>query len=68
VSAMTDRRERDCTARLRSALLGQLLRVMAVNMGCVWVESLQVRLHDSELILEHFVLLVCFARVVSVAS
>lgn len=67
VSTMTNRRERDCSAR-RSALLCQLLRVRPVNMGCVWVEALQIRLHDSELILEHFILLVCFTRVVSVAS
>ena len=49
-------------------MLGQLLRVRAVYMRCVWVEALQIRLHDSELILEHFILLVCFTRVVSVAS
>lgn len=68
MSAMADRRERDRSARWRSSLLGQLLRVRAVNVRRVRVEALQVCLHNPELILEHFILLVCFTRIISVAS
>lgn len=68
VSAMADWRERDRSARRRSSLLSQLLRVRAVHVRCVRVEALQICLHDSELILEHFILLVCFTSIISVAS
>jgi hypothetical protein len=68
MSAMADWRERDNGTRRRAALLGQLLRVRAVYMRCVWVEALQVRLHDPELVLKHFVLLVCFASILSITG
>jgi len=58
--------ERD-TAALLSTTLGQLLRVGTVYVVLIGIEALQVYVHGPELILEHFVLLVCITGILGVA-
>lgn len=62
---MAERRER-YTAAWRT-LLAQLLRVGAIHVRRVRIKALQIGLHNPKLVLEHVVLLVRIASIISLA-